>query len=61
MSQYFPKLYEAFRGDINVKVDLSNYVTKTNLKDATGLIHLNKLQNTEVDKVDIDKFKSAPI
>ena len=61
MSQYFPKLYEAFRGDINVKVDLSNYVTKTNLKDATGLIRLNKLQNTEVDKVDIDKFKSAPI
>ena len=23
MSQYFPKPYESFRGDINVKVDLS--------------------------------------
>ena len=28
MSQYFPKLYEPFGGDINVKVDLSNYATK---------------------------------
>ena len=26
MSQYFPKPYESFGGDINVKVDLSNYV-----------------------------------
>ena len=25
MSQYFPKLYKPFGGDINVKVDLSNY------------------------------------
>ena len=24
MSQYFPKKYEPFGGDINVKVDLSN-------------------------------------
>ena len=29
MSQYFPKPYEPFGGDINVKVDLSNYATKT--------------------------------
>ena len=28
MSQYFPKPYEPFGGDINVKVDLSNYATK---------------------------------
>ena len=27
MSQYFPKSYEPFGGDINVKVDLSNYAT----------------------------------
>ena len=27
MSQYFPKLYEQFGVDINVKVDLSNYAT----------------------------------
>ena len=35
MSQYFLKPYETFRGDINVKVDLSNYATKADLKDAT--------------------------
>ena len=29
MSQYFPKSYEPFGGDISVKVDLSNYATKT--------------------------------
>ena len=29
MSQYFPKTYEPSGGDINVKVDLSNYTTKT--------------------------------
>ena len=27
MNQYFPKPYELFGGDINVKVDLSNYAT----------------------------------
>ena len=32
MSQYFPKPYEPFGGDINVKVDLSNYGTKTVIK-----------------------------
>ena len=32
MSQYFPKPYEPFGGDINVKVDLSNYTTKLILK-----------------------------
>ena len=31
-SQYFPKPYEAFSGDINVKVDLSNYATKADIK-----------------------------
>ena len=28
MSQCFPKPFKAFGGDINVKVDLSNYATK---------------------------------
>ena len=32
MRQYFPKPYEPFCGDINVKVDFSNYATKTDLK-----------------------------
>ena len=32
MRGYFPKPCEPFGGDINVKVDLSNYATKTDLK-----------------------------
>ena len=35
MSQYFPKLFKSFGGNINIKVDLSNYVTKTDLKNVT--------------------------
>ena len=35
MSQYFPKPYEPFGGDINVKVDLFNYATKTDIKNIT--------------------------
>ena len=33
MSQYFPEPYEPFGGDINVKVDLSNYATKADIKN----------------------------
>ena len=33
MSQYFPKPYEPFGGDINGKVYLSNYVTKADIKN----------------------------
>ena len=33
MSQYFPKPYEPFGGDINVKVYLSNYATKADVKN----------------------------
>ena len=33
MSQYFPKPYEPFGGDINVKLDLSNYTTKSDIKN----------------------------
>ena len=33
MSQYYPKPYEPFGGNINVKVDLSNYATKTHIKN----------------------------
>ena len=32
MSEYFPKLFRNFGKNINVKVDLSSYVTKTDLK-----------------------------
>ena len=32
MSQYFPKPFRGFGGNINVTVDLSKYETKANLK-----------------------------
>ena len=33
MSQCFPKPHETFGGNINVKVDLSNYATKADIKN----------------------------
>ena len=33
MSQYSPKQYQLLGGDINVKVDLSNYATKADIKN----------------------------
>ena len=37
MSQYFRKPYEPFAGDVSVKVDLSNYATKADFKNTTGI------------------------
>ena len=67
MSQYFPKPFRSFRGNINVKVDLSNYVKKANIKNISHTdtsnfalkINLANLK-TEVDKLDIDKLVSVP-
>ena len=67
MSKYFPKPYEPFGRDINVKVDLSNYATKADIKnvsnvDTSSFALKTNLANlkTEVDKLDIDKLKSLP-
>ena len=35
MSQYFPKPYDPFGGDIDVKVELSSYATKTDSKNVS--------------------------
>ena len=67
MSQYFPKPYEPFGEDINVKADLSNYATKADLKNATGVdtsqfakkVDLARLKSN-VHKLDIDKLKNVP-
>ena len=68
MSQYFPKPYEPFGGDINVKVDLSNYATKADIKnishvDTSSFVLKTNLANlkTEVDKLDIDKLMPVPV
>ena len=68
MSQYLPKLFRNFGGNINVKVDLCNYATKPNLKNVThvdtsscelktNLVNLK----TDVDKLDIDKLAPVPV
>ena len=44
MSQYFPKPYEPFGGDINVKVDLSNYATKAEFFTYLKIFHMLILQ-----------------
>ena len=67
MNQYFPKLFRSFGRNINVKVDLSNYATKTDLKNVTHVdtsrfalkTNLASLK-TEVDKLDIDKLVPIP-
>ena len=68
MSQYFPKPSRHFEGNINVKVDLSNYATKTDLKnvthvDTSSFALKTNLANpeTEVDKLDIDKLAPVPV
>ena len=66
--QYFPKHYEPFGGDINVKVDLSSYVTKADIRNIshddtqsfalkTNLASLK----TQVDQLDIDKLVPFPV
>ena len=68
MSQCFPKPYEPFGGDINIKVDISNYATKSDIKSFTHVdtssfplkTNLASLK-TEVDKIDIDKLVPVPI
>ena len=60
--------FRSFRRNINVKVDLSNYATKTDLKNVTHVdtssfalkTNLASLE-TEVDELDIDKLLPVPI
>ena len=68
MSHYFPKPYEPVDGEVNVKVDLSNYATKTDIKNISHVDTLNfalksnlASLKTEVDKSDIDKLVPVPV
>ena len=66
MSKFFPETYKPFGGDINVKLDLSNYATKTDIKnishDTSSFALKTNFANlkTEVDKLDINKLVSVP-
>ena len=67
MSKYFPKSFSSFGRNINVKVNLSNYATKTYLKnvthiDTSGFALKTNLANlkTEVDQLNNDKLAPVP-
>ena len=67
MSQYFPP-YRSSGGDIKVELDLSNYATKSDLKNVTHVdvssfpskTNLASLK-TEVDEIDVDQLKTVPV
>ena len=68
MSQFFPKLYKPFGRGIKVKLDVSNYATKTDIKNIS---HVDTLSfalktnlaslKTEVDKLEIDKLVAVDL
>ena len=67
MSEYFPEP-KSSGGRVKVELDWSNYATKTDLKNATGVdnssfakkVDLASLKS-DADKLDIDKLKNIPI
>ena len=68
MSNFFRRRYKRFDGDISVKVDLSKYATKTDLKyvshvDVSSFALKSNLASlkTEVGKIDADKLKTIPV
>ena len=68
MNQYFPKPYRTFGGNLKVKLDLSSYATKAELKGATTVdtstlsakSDLASLK-TEIDIIDVEKSKRVPV
>ena len=68
MSEYIPKPFKSFGENIKVKIDLSNYATKTDLKnitqiDTSSFASKTNLANlkTEVNKLDFDKLVPIPV
>ena len=67
MSTYYPP-YKSSSNNIKVELDLTNYATKTDLKniahvDVSSFASKTNLAalKTEVDKIDVDKLKTAPV
>ena len=65
MSEYFPEP-KSSRGRVKVELDLSNYATKADLTNATGVDTSKFAKKVDsaslkyVDKLDIDKLKNVP-
>ena len=67
MSTYYP-LYKSSSNNIKGELDLTNYATNTDLKniahvDLSSFASKTNLAalKTEVDKIDVDKLKTAPV
>ena len=61
------KIQKFLKGNIEIEVDLSNYATKADLKNATGADTSEFAKKTDlaslksdVDKLDIAKLKNVP-
>ena len=66
MNEYFPEP-KSFGGKVKVELELSNYTTKVDLKNATGVDTSNFAKKvdsanlkSDVDKLDIDELKNVP-
>ena len=67
MSEYFPKP-KFLGGNVKADLDLSNYVTKSDLRNAAGVdtskfakkVDLAKLK-PEIHKLDIGKLETVPV
>ena len=66
MTTYYPP-YKSSSNNVKVELDLTNYATKTDLKiithvDVSSFASKTNLAalKTEVDKIDVDKLKTAP-
>ena len=66
MSEYFPEP-KSLGGKVKVELDLSNYATKADLKNATGVDTSDFAKKTDsanlksdIDKLDIDELKNVP-
>ena len=64
---YYPP-YKSSSNNIKVKLDLTDYATKTDLKsithvDVSSFVSKTNLAalKTEVDKIDVDKLKTTPV
>ena len=66
MSEHFPEP-KSLGGRVKVELNLSNYATKADLKNAKGVDTSKFAKNVDlanlksnVDKLDIDKLKNVP-
>ena len=63
MSKYYPEPYQPFDGDINVRVDLSSYATKSDIKNISHVDTLSfaLTKNLANLKTEFDKLVPVPV